>query len=424
MDSIKTYHANGKKNEVFYFDAMGLMDGAADQFNIEGEKMVSTTFLYGKISGRIDYKIPYENTRQEDTRKKALENLVEINKRTNFNPTSLKDIYARAHLYKKLNNYTLAILDFKKLEKVLDLSLNDLKKKAPDSIRAKLIVKQTVVYDALANIYSMFEVQNTALHYYTKAIKTSPNDYRVLYNFTNYLTKIKSYRLSETYLKKILAKSPQHGHARWGISYLYLLLQDYEKALYYANLALEKEANIIKREGGNYDNGPCIKAIRGLAYHKLGETEKGIADLTEVLNRAQNNSYAMKNLGIIYLDQEKYQEACTLFQKAKALDYVKLYDDKDFEPLLLAACNGKNSASQASVSKQPFVFPNPVQNNLTIMNYEFKTFDFEFFDYQSISVLHGRSIDGEINTSALPSGFYILKIYNNPYPQTFKIIKE
>ncbi|MCW2121021.1 tetratricopeptide repeat protein [Flavobacterium sp. 7A] len=356
--------------------------------------------------------------------KKALETLVSLNKRTNYNPTALKDIYIRAHLYKKLNNYTLAIVDFKRVEKVLDKSLNDSKRKIPDSIKAKLIVNQTIVYDALANIYSMFEVQNTALHYYTKAVKSSPKDYRVLYNFTNYLTKIKSYRLSETYLKKILEKNPSHPHARWGISYLYLLLKNYDQALFHANLALVNEDKIIKGEAGNYDEGISIKAIRGLAYHKLGETEKGIKDLKEVLNRSKNNSYAMRNLGIIYLDQEKYQEACTLFQKAKSLDYVKIYDDTDFDDLAKNACDGIHSIIQKKIIELPYIYPNPIQNNLTIMNYEFKTFDYEFFNYQSISVLHGHSVDNRIDTSSLSSGFYILKIYNNPYSQTFKVIKE
>ncbi|MCW2121020.1 hypothetical protein [Flavobacterium sp. 7A] len=85
MDSLKTYHANGKKNEVFYFDAMGLIDGAAEQYNKEGEKMVTTTFLHGKISNRIDYKIPFENTRQESTR-----NIGFIKQKNKLQPNCIK----------------------------------------------------------------------------------------------------------------------------------------------------------------------------------------------------------------------------------------------------------------------------------------------------------------------------------------------
>ncbi|MGA9639002.1 tetratricopeptide repeat protein [Flavobacterium sp.] len=424
IDSLKTYHPNGKKNELFYYDDLGRFNGEATQYNKEGEKMVTTTFDHGKIINRTDYKLPYENTRQEDIIKKGLEKLIELNKKTNYNPKNFNDIYARAHLYKKLNNPTLAIMEFRKVESILDKYLSNPTKPISESAKLKLTQAQTVIYDALANIYSGFEIEKSALHYYAKAVKTSPEDYRVLFNFTNYLTETKSYVLSETYLNRILIEKPNHSHALWGSAYLYLKLENYEKALYYADLALKNEEGIIKRESGNYDEGPNLKSIRGLVYHKLGESEKGIADLKEVLARAKNNSYAMRNLGIIYLDQKNYKEACMLFQKAKALDYIKYYDDNNFEILLKSACEGVEPELQKAIVKGPYIYPNPVKDIITILNYDYKTFDYELFDYQSISVLKGNSNNGTIDVSELPSGFYILKTFNNEFPQTFKIIKE
>ena len=424
IDSLKTYHPNGKKNELFYYDDLGYPNGIASQYNKEGEKMVTTTFDHGKIINRTDYKLPYANTRQEEVIKKALEKLTEINKRTNYNPKSFGDLYARAHLYKRLNNQTLAIMEFRKLEPIIGKYLDNPAKPISEALKAKLIKSQTSIYDAMASIYSGLEFEKMALHYYAKAVKTSPEDYRVLFNFTNYLTETKSYTLSETYLNRILKEKPSHSHALWGSAYLYLQLEQYEKAVNYADLALKNEAGIIQRETGNYDEGPNLKAIRGLAYHKLGESEKGIADLKEVLARAKNNSYAMRNLGIIYLDQKNYKEACTLFQKAKALDYIKYYDDTAFEILLKSACDGVEPELPKASANNPFVYPNPVKDLITIKNYHFTTYDYEFFDYQSLSVLKGHSTDATIDTSQLPSGFYILKIFNNEFPQTFKIIKE
>ena len=160
-----------------------------------------------------------------------------------------------------------------------------------------------------------------------------------------------------------------------------------------------------------------------MLYHKLGEPEKGIKELKDELEMDKNNSYAMKNLGIIYLDQKKYNEACKLFQKAKELDYTLTYDEKDLDALLESACNNVQHEIAIEETK-PFVFPNPATTVITVKNYDFKNFDYEFFDFESTSVLRGNSPDGAIDVSNLNSGFYILKIFNNNSPQTFKIIKE
>jgi tetratricopeptide (TPR) repeat protein len=422
IDSLQSFYSNGKKNEVFYYDSSGQLHGTATQFNFDGEKMVSWTFEHGKLLIRNDFKLPLANTSQEEVSKAALEKLKLLNQKSNYKVTNFNDLYARAHLHKKLHNNTLSIKDYKQAEAYLDQYEYSDKKPTTETSKATIIKAKTVIYDALAELYSTFEMEENALHYYVKAIQTSPEDYRVLYNFTNYLVRDKSYKLAETYLIRIVTERPGHTHAQWGMASLYQKMEQYDKALHYANLALEKEAGLISRNSGNYDEGCNLKTIRGLAYHKLGETEKGIADLKEVLAKAKNNSYAMKNLGIIYLDQKKYNEACQLFQKAKELNYTKVFDEDDLEDLLKSACNGL--AVKSSKTKTPFVYPNPIKDLISITEYPYKTFDYEFFDFQSISVLHGHSVDGTINTSKLVPGFYILKIFNNELPYTFKIIKE
>ena len=131
----------------------------------------------------------------------------------------------------------------------------------------------------------------------------------------------------------------------------------------------------------------------------------------------------MKNLGIIYLDQKKYNQACELFEKAKALDYTLVYDENDLAALLQSACN--NVQPEIVVEKpKPFVFPNPATTLITVKNYDFKNFDYELFDFESNSVLRGKSTDGSIDVSRPNAGFYVLKIFNTDSPQTFKIIKQ
>ena len=420
LDSLKTYYSNGKLNEVFYYDEKGLKNSNCFQFNREGEKLVTWNFSYGKLLSRTDHKMPF-NKDSEEKVKKTLQSLSELNQKTNFNPTKIGDLFQRGRLRARLGNTILALEDLKKVDNAINKISKNTTKVVSETAKASLEKNKSLLYDLLANIYLELEMENYAFQYYYKAMASAPNDYRILYNFADYLQQKKSNDLARFYLEKIVAEKPEHGHARWGLARLYSDIGEYEKAMTNINLAFIKEKGIIERTT-NY-GGRDLKTTRGLLYHKLGESEKGIQDLNEALEMDKNNSYAMKNLGIIYLDQKKYNEACKLFQKAKELDYTLTYDEKDLDALLESACNNVQHEIAIEETK-PFVFPNPAITVITVKNYDFKNFDYEFFDFESTSVLRGNSPDGAIDVSKLNSGFYILKIFNNNSPQTFKIIIE
>ena len=420
IDSLKTYYPNGKLSEVFYFDDEGLYNSNCYQYNTQGEKMVSWNFSHGKLLSRTDHKLPY-NKVSEAIVKQTLQSLTELNTRTNFNPTKIDDIYKRGNLRYRLGNMTLALNDFKKVERIINKISKDTTKIITESVKANREKFKSRLYDLIANSYGSLEMESYAYQYYLKAMAAAPKDNRILYNFANYLQHKKSNDLTRYYLEKILIETPNHPHARWAIAKLYSDYGEYEKAMYNINLALEKEDVILKGSLGV--SGRDVRTTRGFLYHKMGESEKGIQDLKAALERNPDNSYAMKNLGIIYLDQKKYDEACVLFEKAKELNYTLVYDEKDLDALLVSACN--NVQLETAIEKpKPFVFPNPASTVITLKNYEFKNFDYEFFDFESNSVLKGNCIDGTIDVSRLNAGFYILKIYNTDSPQTFKIIKE
>lgn len=420
IDSIKTYYPNGSKKEIFYFDAKGKMNSNAFQYNQEGEKLVTWTFSNGKLLSRTDHKLPF-NKNREETVKKTLKLLTELNTKTNYNPTNINELNRRASLRCRLGNDYLALMDFKKVEYIIAQITKKQTKTIPDSIVAKREKFKSNLYDNIANIYVYLEMENYAYQYFCKAMSAAPNDYRILYNFASYLQKRKSNDLARYYLEKVLAAQPEHGHANWGIARLYSDIGEYEKAMTSINKAFIKEKGIIERTT-NY-GGRDLKTTRGLLYHKLGESEKGIADLKKALDMDKNNSYAMKNLGIIYLDQKKYNEACQLFNKAKELNYTLVYDEKDLDALLENACNNVQ-LEKTNEERKPYIFPNPAKTSITVENYNFKNFDYEFFDFESNSVLKGKCTATTIDVSRLNEGFYILQIINPDSPQTFKIIKE
>ncbi|GEL10194.1 hypothetical protein FGL01_09330 [Flavobacterium glycines] len=421
MDSIKTYYNNGKINEVFYFDSKGKRDSYSYQYNDHGEKLVTWNFSHGKLLSRTDHKLPFNNKENEENSKKYLKLLNELNTKTNFNPTFLNDLFNRGDLRARLGNRLLAIDDLKKVDWIIKKNESDTTKIVSETVKANRNKLKSLLYDLFANLYGDLEMENTANQYYVKAMIAAPDDYRILYNFANYLQQKKSTDLARYYLEKIVTAHTGHGHARWSLAKLYSDIGEYEKAMENITIAFQKEKAIIQHSS-NY-GGRDLRTTRGLIYHKLGESEKGIEDLKEALKMDKNNSYAMKNLGIIYLDQKKYSEACELFEKAKKLDYTLVFDEKDLETLIESACNNIPYVETITVPK-PFVFPNPASTVITIKNYDYKSFDYDFFDFEANAVLHGKSSDGSIDVSKLNAGFYILKISNTDSPQTFKIIKE
>ncbi|MBF4486839.1 MULTISPECIES: T9SS type A sorting domain-containing protein [unclassified Flavobacterium] len=418
-DSTKTYYSNGKLNEIFFYDDKGLKDSNAYQYNKQGEKLVTWNFSHGKLVSRTDHKLPF-NKDKEETVKKALKLMTEINTRTNYNPTKVNDLFNRGVLSISLGNTTLALEDLKKVEYSIDKDPKNKDIVLSDSLEKSKAVFRSKLYDRLANIYASLEMDNFAFNYCYKAINNAPDDLRILYNFAILLQRRKSYDLARFYLEKIVAKKPDHAHAQWALAILYSDIGEYQKAMESITIAFKNEKTIIDKSIGY--GGRDLRATRGLIYHKLGESDKGIADLKYVLDMDKNNSYAMKNLGIIYLDQLKYKEACELFRKADELNYTLVYDEVDLPSLLESACN--NVQPEVTTLKKPYVFPNPAQTTISVENVKSKNFDFEFFDFESKSALKGKTSDGTINVIALTPGFYILKVTVEDVVKTFKVIKE
>lgn len=416
-DSTKTYYSNGKLNEVFYYDEKGLKDSDCFQYDPQGEKLVTWNFSHGKLLSRTDHKLPFTKDKEEGV-KKALKLLTEINLKTNYNPTKVNDLYNRGVLSVSLGNTTLALEDLKKVEYSVDKDPKNKDVVQADSLEKKKDAFQSKLYDRLASIYASREMESFAFHYYYKAVSEAPDDYRILYNFALFLQQRKSYDLARYYLEKLIVKNPEHAYARWALARLYSDEGNYEKAMENILIAFKYEKTITTNNPAY--RGRDLRTTRGLIYHKLGESDKGIADLKYALEVDKDNSYAMKNLGIIYLDQRKYKKACELFRKAKELHYDMVYDATDLNPLLERACNNQ---SEIAVKKKPFVFPNPVTTVVSIKDFDIESFDYEFFNFESVSVLKGKSTDGKMDVSGLSSGFYVLKVSTEKATETFKVIK-
>lgn len=411
-DSIKSYYKSGELDEEFYF-FNGRLHGLSYKFNKRGEKVTTWGFKNGRLLKRTDHIIEF-NKKTEEKAKRYHKKLKETNIAIKKNPKSTKLRFQRARIRRYLGNYTLALNDFKKIEKKM------LKLQKTKELPKKLVGS---VFDHLAGIYSYYEMENHTIHYKVKAIIASPKESRLYYNLGNYLVKNKYYRLGTTFLNRAIEMVPGHSFANWGLSAAYTDLDDYEKAMTCVNIAFKNETTLYERGIGNSERD--LRTIRGYLYHKLGESDKGILDLEEALNINSNNTFALRNLGVIYHDLGDYNTSCELLEKAKRLGYEKIHDRYDLQSYLDYSCDNKVSERKPiKFSELPYVYPNPAIDKVNIKNFNFENFNYRIFNFESELMVQGKAKNKTVNISNLKIGLYILEIEVDGVINTFKIVKE
>ncbi|MCL7763606.1 T9SS type A sorting domain-containing protein [Polaribacter sp. Z014] len=414
IDSIKTYHRSGNKNETFFFKNKR-MHGECYKYNDLGEKVVSYIFDNGKLTKRIDYKtqINKKNAPYIQEKKQILQDLYS---KTNYNVKSIQDIYQQGILRHLIGEHFLARENFKKVERYFKYTEKQ-KKPVPDKIKAGL-------YNRLGGINAYYQKENLAIHYRNLAIEKDPKNNIYKYNMGSYLFGIKEYRLAINYLEEVKSEWKKHAFSNRALAAIYTEFEEYEKAFELVNLAFDREEALYKFGFAGSEND--LRTIRGFLYHKLGETALGINDLNEALELNPNNSFAYKYLGIIQYDLENFEKSCTYLTKSAALNYVKKHDRNDIEYYLESACSKKDATPIITLKAKPYAYPNPTRDLVYIKNLSKKNYQFRIYNFKSILVKKGISENSTFDFSNLQNGLYILTIPgNSPLDTyTFKIIKQ
>lgn len=410
---LKSYYNTGKLNEHFQYNNEGKLHGESYKFENNGEKIVTWEFNNGKLIRRTDHKIIFNRKNEEQVKKRHLA-LKKVNEMLKQNPNSVNLLYRRANMRFQLYSTTLALNDFIKLKKIF---LNPPEgKKASDKILAN-------VYDCLGSIYANYEMEDKAVHFKLKAIKTSPESMRLYYNMGAYLASLQCNRLAIVYLNKAREFFPKHVFSNWILGGIYSDFEQYEKAMECINYAFKNEKGLNRLGSGAAFRD--IRTIRGLLHHKLGNSVKGIKDLEDALDINENNPFALRNLGVVYHDLGKYSIACELLNKSKKLGYEKSFDRDDLQYWLDYSCeNKKPEETYIKISKRPYVYPNPADEFISMQNYELEDFLFDIYNYNGQLVFSGISKSKTINVSHLAAGVYVLKIVNNGIIESYKVIKK
>lgn len=79
---------------------------------------------------------------------------------------------------------------------------------------------------------------------------------------------------------------------------------------------------------------------RGWSWYKLGQVEKGIADIERARRRKVFNPFVYRNLGVIALERGDTAKACPYFRQALDYGFTALYGD-EVEQLMAASCKGQ-----------------------------------------------------------------------------------
>lgn len=428
VDSMKTYHIEGGIDEKFYFTGNNVLNGVCEKFSSEGKLITTWLFKKGVLVSRTDHSKEF-NLKNKETFDTNYNTIIKANLELKSNPDNLQLIYNRAISRMYLNDNILAELDLLAFKNHLENIKANFQGKANENL-AELNKNLAEIYSRLSTLYGRFENDNLSIDYKLKAVQTEPTETRHLFNVGAYLaTEAHDYRLAIYYLDEVIRRVPNHNFANWVLGYTYLELEQYQKALDCINIAFQNEDNLYVYGYGNEESD--LRTIRGLAYHKLGKTDLGIADLKEALRINDKNSTANKYLGIIYADLGENQKACQYFQKSRALGYEKKYYNKSLESYIKKSCGentskiaGSKTAVSLSPKDLPYIAPNPAENSIEVFNYPYTDFNFDINDVGGRKVAHGKSNNKTIQVSEIPSGLYILVIEKEGKQESFKLIKK
>lgn len=424
LDSAKTYHKGGQLDEQFYY-LKGRYHGICTKFNFFGKKITTWNFNNGKLVERTDHIMEF-NKKDEEKIKNKHAKLKELNVKIKELHGFSKYNAKRAHIRYHLGNKILALSDFNLMRKIV-LKTAERKKVKPSGKSLGSI------YDVLGSLYAGFKMKNHASHYKYEAIKVDPENYRLVFNLGAYLYSNESYKLAKIYLDKVLKKNPNHDFANRVLAAYYSDFEEYEKAKHHIDIAFRYEKNLLRLGYGSIERD--LRTLRGFILHNLGDSENGIKDLEKAIELNKNNSYAHRNLGVVYYDLDQYELACTYLNKAKELGFGKKHCKCDLETYLDLACNHNSDQKTVLVTEdntlaipklkdKPFMYPNPTKGITQVANFKYDNFDFSVYQFDGKLLKKGVSTNKSIDISNLPNGIFILKISKNGEKESFRIIKD
>lgn len=149
-----------------------------------------------------------------------------------------------------------------------------------------------------------------AIKYFTQAATEDPQNPEVPYYTARSYADMNNYKTAVSFFQKAIALKPTES--RW----------IYEMALMYYGMHDDKASlkALLEAADKGYKRDPEYLENLGIAYLNVGETEKGIAILKEILNRRPSDQHILGMLAEALYNAKKWDEAIGYWDQLLGLD--------------------------------------------------------------------------------------------------------
>ena len=198
---------------------------------------------------------------------------------------------------------------------------------------AELSPNNFLVYFNRGGLYSDLQQYNLAVDDYKKSIYLKPNNpgiYVIYNNLGNIYSKLKNYRQAVEYYTKAIAIYSKVAPTYCNRGSAYLKLEDYDRAIrdFYSALdLLQSGAEVAYKTYEKLDREQIYEALsdaylnRGIEYANNRQYEKAIADFTKAIEFTPNEGLIYNNRGVCYEALGNTRQAQSDYQKANVLGY-------------------------------------------------------------------------------------------------------
>lgn len=394
IDSVKTYHPNGKIWEQFYFNKKGKFHGKAYQYTDDGDLVKKWTIIEGNIQNQHIFPLPYDTINTP----KRIKNFEIYNTKIQKNVRDFNAFFNRAVANFHLGNLTLALHDFLLLKKYLDLS------EKIDQLPKDINIPD--IYYYLGKIYEQYDQENLALYYKYKAMESSHNASLNITDFSLYLYKTKNFHLAKNIIEKNLYQIKNKDNLLWILAAIAVDLEDYQSANKYLQGLNQSKTSAI------YFLGNTPSVLKGVVAYKLGDIEKGLQILNTEVNINSNHPLINKWMGVIHAELNNKSEAIDFLTKANNVGFDFIWNRNEVKFYLkLLEENNSNPIKHSFYSNQPYLSPNPSNDKeIQLINPPVGELKYQIFHQDFVMIQEGVIKNGLIPTETILDNIYSVKI--------------
>lgn len=168
----------------------------------------------------------------------------------------------------------------------------------------------------LSMIYRQNKLWNDVLKITTKILKDYPNDFNALNDRSMAYMNKKEYKPALMIYKQLLLSGKTKNLYKQNVGFCLLELGHYQESIIVFDEILSEEHIAYA-----YDN-------RGFAKHKMNKNKEALMDINKSLEIDTSNCYAYKNRAIVFLSEDKKDDAQKDLLMAKELGYSEFYDEE------------------------------------------------------------------------------------------------